>query len=98
MAKYKPIGDKVVIQPEKVELKTKGGLHLPEVAHKSFLCKGEVLAVGRGLRLQDGKLAPLEIEVGMVVMFDRRVGEALTEGPDAVRVVREHEILAVVNE
>jgi len=46
--KYTPIGDKILIRPEPLERRTKGGLHLPEIAQKGFIVRGEVLGRGPG--------------------------------------------------
>jgi chaperonin GroES len=94
--KYRPLGDRVVILRDNIEKQSAGGIHLPErSAEKST--KGEVLAVGPGHLNDDGTYTKLEVNVGDCVLFTRWAGSNVEiPGDDRLMIVREQELLAVI--
>jgi chaperonin GroES len=92
--KLRPLGDRVVIKRVEGEEKTKGGIIIPDSA-KEKPVEAEVIAVGPGKALKDGKIRPLEVKIGNHVLIGKWTGtEIKHEGIDHV-IVREEDILAV---
>ena len=75
----KPLSDHVLIEPLKEEQKTKTGILLPETAEQERSEQGTVVAVGPGKKGKDGKITPLEVKVGDLVLFTKY-------GPNEVKV------------
>jgi len=99
MAKFKlrPLGERVVVKILQGEEKTKGGIVLPDTA-KEKPQEAEVIAVGPGKMLEDGKRGQMEIEVGYRVLFAKYAGtEVKIEGEEYL-VISEKDILAIIEE
>jgi len=93
--KIKPLGDRVVVQPEGREETTKSGIVLPDTA-KEKPQEGKIIAVGTGRRLDSGELVPLEVKIGDKVLYAKYAGtEVKVEGEEYL-IVREADILAVM--
>lgn len=93
--KLKPLADRVVVKVIEAEEKTKGGIVLPDTA-KERPQQGEVVAVGTGRRLDDGKLAALTLKVGDKVLFSKYGGiEIKVEGEEFL-ILREDDILGIL--
>ncbi len=94
--KIRPLYDRVVVKRlEEDDEKTEGGIIIPDSA-KEKPQKGEVLAAGKGKRLEDGKLVPLDVKVGDKVLFGKYSGnEVKIEGEECL-IMREDEILGVL--
>jgi chaperonin GroES len=94
--KLKPIADYVVIRPLEAEDRTSGGIVLPDTA-KEKSTKGEVVAVGTGRVLPNGKVVPLAVKAGNQVIYSKYAGsEVKIEGKE-YKIVQESEILAVID-
>lgn len=92
----KPLSDHIVIEPLKQEEKTKSGILLPETAEKERPEQGKVIAVGPGKKTDEGKVVPLEVKVGDVVLFTKY-------GPNEIKIeeieyliAREEDILGIL--
>ncbi len=93
--KIKPLQDRVVLERLSGEEKTKGGIIIPDSA-KERPAEGKVLAVGPGKRGDDGKLIKTEVKKGDRVLFSRYSGtEIKIDGAERL-IVREDEILAII--
>jgi len=94
----RPLADRVIVEPIEEEEITAGGIVLPETA-KEKPQKGTVLAVGPGKRDDQGKVIPVDVVVGDVVLYAKYGGTEVKLGTDReVLVLRESDILAVVEE
>ncbi len=93
----KPLGDRVVIRRHESESKTAGGLLLPDSA-KNKPQKGTVLAVGPGKQLKDGSRRPLQVKKGDVVLFTNWAGDEFKSREEQILLMREEDILAVIDE
>lgn len=91
----KPIGDRVVVRPKTSEETTKSGIILPDTA-KERPQEGEVMAVGSGRMLDDGRIIPLEVKVGDRVLFSKYGGTEIEIGGEEYLILREDDILAVI--
>jgi len=92
----KPLADHVLIEPLKEEQKTKTGILLPETAEQEKSEQGTVIAVGPGKKGKDGKIIPLEVKVGDLVLFTKYgPNEVKVEGKEYL-ILKEQEILAII--
>ena len=92
----KPLGDRIAVRALEAADKTKSGLILPDSA-KEKPQEAKVVAVGTGRLLDDGSIKPLEIKNGDRVLYAKYSGtEVLVQGEEYL-ILREEEILAVVN-
>ena len=89
--------DRILLRRETPRTMSTGGLHLPAAAQTTS-SYGRVVAVGNGRRLPDGTLASLKIEVGMRVLLDQWSGSEVQGDGEKLLIVREDDILAVVDE
>jgi len=86
----------VIVKRLDNERKTASGIVIPESAAEKP-DQGEILAVGPGKKNEDGKVQPLDVKVGDKVLFGKYAGQTVKVDGDEVLVIREEEILAVVN-
>jgi len=93
--KFRPLHDRILVKRLESEDKTASGIFIPDSA-KEKPVEGEVVAVGNGKLLKDGKRHKCEVEVGNKVMFGKYSGtEIKVDGEDRL-ILREDDILAVV--
>jgi chaperonin GroES len=91
----RPLGDRVVIRPLARETVTKSGIVLPDTA-KEKPQEGEILAVGPGKVLDNGKRVTLEVKIGQRILFAKYSGtEVKIEGEEYL-ILRESDILGIV--
>ena len=93
--KVKPLGDRVIIQQSKELERTKGGIFVPETA-KEKPQQGKVIAIGDGKKTEDGKVIPLTVKVGDLVLYGKYSGTAITIEDEEYLIVREEEIVGIV--
>jgi chaperonin GroES len=92
--KIRPLQDRIVVKRLEGENRTKGGIIIPDTAKEKPI-EGKVVAVGNGKVLKDGKVRPLEVHVGDVVLFGKYSGtEIKLDGEEHV-LIREDDVLAV---
>ncbi|UUZ81178.1 co-chaperone GroES [Paenibacillus sp. P26] len=90
----KPLGDRVVIAPQKQEEMTASGIVLPEKAKEKPM-QGKVVAVGRG-RMENGKTVPLDVREGDLVLYSKYAGTEVKYEKQEYLIVRESDILAIL--
>ncbi|MCA9655926.1 MAG: co-chaperone GroES [Myxococcales bacterium] len=93
--KIRPLHDRVVVTRVAEETKTAGGLFIPDSA-KEKPARGKVVAVGEGKRDSDGKRIALDVKKGDEVLFGKYSGTELKLDGEEHIVLREEEILAVI--
>ena len=93
--KIRPLHDRVVVSRVAEEEKTKGGIIIPDTA-KEKPVEGKVLAVGSGRILDDGSVRKLDIKVGDRVLFGKYGGTEVTLNGEDHLILREEDILGVV--
>lgn len=91
----KPIGDKVIVEVLKAEDKTKGGIILPDTA-KEKPQEAKVIAVGSGKTLANGKVIPLDVTPGDIVIFGKYSGSEVKVDDKEYLIIEFDDILAVV--
>lgn len=93
--KIRPLHDRVVIKRLEEEQKTAGGIVIPDSAAEKPQ-KGEVMAVGNGKLLDSGEVRPLDVKKGDKVLFGKFAGTEVKLGDDEVLVMREDDIMGVL--
>ncbi|MDD5216489.1 MAG: co-chaperone GroES [Candidatus Omnitrophica bacterium] len=93
--KIKPLGDKILVEVLEAEEVTKGGIILPDTA-KEEKAEGKVVAVGPGKVLESGKVQPLEVKKGDRILFGKYSGDEITIDGKKHKIVKETEVLAIV--
>ena len=93
--KLRPLHDRVIIKRLDNETKTASGLVIPETAAEKP-DQGEILAVGTGKKDESGKVIPLDVKVGDRVLFGKYAGQTVKVDGDDLLVMREEDIMAVV--
>lgn len=92
---FRPLHDRVLIEPLKVDDKTSGGIIIPDTAQEKPM-RGKVVAVGPGARDEAGKLQPLDVKKGDRVLYGKYSGtEVKIDGKDML-IVREGDIMGVL--
>jgi len=91
----RPLHDRVIVKRLDQETKTASGIVLPEAAAEKP-DQGEVLAVGNGKILEDGKVRALDVKVGDRVLFGKYSGQAVKVQGEELLVMREEDIMAIV--
>ena len=91
----KPLGDRVVVEPIEQDEITAGGIMLPDTA-KEKPQEGEILAVGPGTRNDAGERVELDVAVGDIVLYAKYAGTEIKLEGEKVLVLRESDILAIV--
>lgn len=93
--KLQPLGDRVVVEREDSEVRTSGGIYLPDTA-KEKPTRGKVISVGNGRLLEDGTRSPLQVKVGDRVLFTSYAGEQFKVGEQELLLMHESDILAII--
>jgi len=93
--KIRPLHDRVIVKRIEEERKTPGGIVIPENAAEKP-DQGEVLAIGTGKVMDDGKVRPLAVKVGDRVIFGKYSGSTVKVDGDELLVMREEDIMGVV--
>ena len=93
--KLQPLGERVVVQREASEEKTAGGIVLPDTA-KDKPARGTIVSVGEGKLADDGRRIPLQVKVGDRVIFSSYAGETFKVEDEELLLMREDDILAVI--
>lgn len=91
----RPLADRVVVKPLEETEQMKGGLYIPDTA-KEKPQQGEVVAVGPGKMTDDGKRIAPELKEGDRVLYGKYSGTEVTVGDEQYLILRESDVLAVV--
>ena len=93
--KIRPLHDRVIVERlEEAEQKV-GGIIIPDTA-KEKPQQGRVVAVGKGKTEKDGKVTPLDVKVGDTVLFGKYSGQEIKIDGEERLIMREEEILAIL--
>ena len=93
--KIRPLQDRLVVKRLAEEEKTKGGIIIPDSAKEKPI-EGEVIAVGAGKVLKDGKLQPLDVKKGDRVLFGKYAGNEIKVDGVEHLILREEEVLGII--
>lgn len=92
--KIQPLADRVVIRPLEETETMRGGLYIPDTA-KEKPQQGEIIAVGPG-RFEKGERVPMELKVGLRVLYGKYSGTEVTMNDGEFLIVKESDVLAIV--
>ncbi len=93
--KIRPLQDRIVVKRVEEELKTKGGIIIPDSAKEKPI-EGEVVAVGSGKVVEGGKVQPLDVKKGDRILFGKYAGtEIKIDGVEHL-ILREEEVLGII--
>ena len=93
--KIRPLHDRVIVKRIEEERKTPGGIVIPDNAAEKP-DQGEVLAIGTGKVMEDGKVRALDVKVGDRVLFGKYSGYSVKVDGDELLVMREEDIMGVI--
>ena len=91
----KPLGDRIVVRPLEAQGKTKSGIVVPDTA-KEKPQEAKVIAVGTGRLLDDGSVKALEVRNGDRVLYGKYSGTEVSLGGEDYLILREEDVLAVM--
>jgi chaperonin GroES len=92
---FKPLHDRLLLKPLAAETRTKAGLIIPDTAQEKPM-QGKVVAVGKGRRLEDGRLQELDIKVGDTVLYGKWSGTEVKLGGEDHVILKEEDLFGVV--
>lgn len=93
--KVKPLGDRVLVEPQKDEELKKGGIIIPDTA-KEKPQQGKVIAIGTGKYDDNGKLLPFNVKVGDKVLMPKYGGTEVKIDEKEYQIMREEDILGII--
>ena len=93
--KLRPLHDRVIVRRLDTERKTSSGIVIPDNAAEKP-DQGEILAVGNGKIQEDGKVRPMAVKTGDKVLFGKYSGQTVKVDGEELLVMREEDIMAVV--
>jgi len=91
----RPLYDRIVVKRIEEQETVRGGIIIPDTA-KEKPQEGEVVAVGKGKRMEDGKLVPLDVQVGDRILFGKYSGSDIKLEGEEYMIMREDEVLGVI--
>jgi chaperonin GroES len=91
----RPLHDRVIVKRMEEERKTASGIVIPDTATEKP-DQGEVVAIGKGRILENGKVQPLDIKVGDRILFGKYSGQSVRVKGDELLVMREEDIMGVI--
>jgi chaperonin GroES len=94
--KIRPLYDRIVVKRVEEKETMKGGLYIPDSA-KEKPQEGEVVATGKGKRLEDGNLVPLDVQVGDHILFGKYSGSDIKLDGEEYMIMREDEVLGILD-
>ncbi len=93
--KIRPLHDRLIVKRMDEERKTASGIVIPDSAAEKP-DQGEVLAIGTGKVMEDGKVTPLDVKVGDRVLFGKYAGQTVRVKGEELLVMREEDIMGVI--
>jgi chaperonin GroES len=91
----RPLHDRVIVRRLEEETKSPGGIVIPDTAKEKPI-QGEVIAIGKGKLLENGDVRPLDVKPGDKVLFGKYSGTEVKLGGEEVLVMREEDIMGVI--
>ena len=93
---FKPLHDRVVVSRFAEETKTAGGIIIPDSAQEKP-SEGKIIAVGNGIRGEDGSVTPLDVKEGDHVLFGKFGGTEIKVDGEELMILRESDILGIID-
>ena len=93
---FRPLHDRVLVQPLDGEEKTAGGIIIPDTA-KEKPSEAKIIAVGPGAKTEDGKILPMEVKVGDLVLFGKWSGTEVKIDGVEYSIMKESDIMGIMS-
>jgi chaperonin GroES len=93
--KIRPLHDRVIVKRIEEERKSAGGIVIPDTAAEKP-DQGEIIAIGKGKKDDNGKLIPIDVKVGDRVLFGKYSGQTVKVKGDELLVMREEDLMGVI--
>jgi chaperonin GroES len=92
---FRPLHDRVLVRRIEAAEKTAGGIIIPDTA-KEKPQEGEVVAIGTGVRAEDGSITPLDVKAGDKILFGKWSGTEVKLGGEDLLIMKESDVLGIV--
>jgi len=92
---FRPLHDRVVVRRLESEEKSKGGIIIPDTAKEKPM-EGEVIAVGIGVRHENGTITPLDVKAGDRILFGKWSGTEVTVEGQEYLIMKESDIMGII--
>ena len=93
--KFRPLHDRVLVRRVEADTKTAGGIIIPDSAQEKP-SEGKVVAVGNGLKDDNGKATPLDVKKGDKILFGKWSGTEVTVDGEELIIMKESDILGII--
>jgi chaperonin GroES len=93
--KIRPLHDRIIVKRLEEERKTASGIVIPDTAAEKP-DQGEVIAVGKGKILEDGKVRGLDVKIGDKVLFGKYSGQTVKVKGEELLVMKEEDVMGIV--
>ncbi|AJD52608.1 chaperonin GroES [Thalassospira sp. MBR-102] len=93
--KFRPLHDRVLVRRVESDTKTAGGIIIPDTA-KEKPQEGEIIAVGSGVRKEDGSLVALDVKAGDKVLFGKWSGTEVKVDGEELLIMKESDIMGIM--
>ncbi len=97
MPKIQPVNDYILIEPEKAEEKTAGGIYIPDTADKEKPQKATVVAVGPGKLGENGERIELSVKIGETILYSKYGPTEVKLGADEYFFIQDSDVIAVLD-
>ncbi len=95
MTTFRPLHDRVLVRRVESDTRTAGGIIIPDTAKEKPM-EGEVVAVGSGVRGEDGALQPLDVKKGDRILFGKWSGTEVKIDGQELLIMKESDILGII--
>ena len=92
---FRPLHDRVLVRRLDTEEKTAGGIIIPDTAQEKPQ-EGQIVAVGSGTKSEDGKVTPLDLKAGDIVLFGKWSGTEVKVDGEELSIMKESDIMGVI--
>ncbi|MEM7429651.1 MAG: co-chaperone GroES [Pseudomonadota bacterium] len=93
--KFRPLHDRVLVRRVEEDTKTAGGIIIPDTAQEKPM-EGEIIAVGNGIKDDDGDVTPLDVKAGDRVLFGKWSGTEVKVNGEELLIMKESDIMGVI--
>jgi chaperonin GroES len=93
--KFRPLHDRVLVRRIEAAEKTAGGIIIPDTAQEKPQ-EGEVVAIGTGVRADDGSITPLDLKAGDKILFGKWSGSEVKLDGEDLLIMKESDVLGIV--
>jgi chaperonin GroES len=92
---FRPLHDRIVIRRVNQQEKSQGGIIIPDTAQEKPM-EGEIVAVGPGVRDDDGTLQPLDVKTGDRVLFGKWSGTEVKIDGEELIIMKESDVMGII--